>query len=340
MPTIRRSGHAARKLLWAAPLSGALLLFGCIGAPSAPGPVAPELVGRVSFDAADARQVQAGLVEIGNRATVSLINAERNRTEASSVTNENGGFVLSFPRAFRPSATESYYLEAVKGLSANRPGNTAARIRTIARFNSGWVTLTNALPGSGIVVDQGTTAIAIAAALRHQNPDPVDFSALIGSYRPSDGNYVPQGGISALDVQRISDIVGALLSGDGDPVAGVSLVLPNTWVRGAAGGGSLAISGVVPPSASVGATVSVLGVGFNLLPASNSVTFNGAGASVNAATPNRLEVSVPFGATSGPVQVRVGSLMASTSSFRVTGAIAGGIATESAGVTSGQIGSP
>ncbi|MNL70308.1 hypothetical protein D3C87_1952910 [compost metagenome] len=80
-------------------------------------------------------------------------------------------------------------------------------------------------------------------------------------------------------------------------------------------------------------------MGFNLLPASNSVTFNGAGATVNVATPNRLEVSVPFGATTGTVQVRVGSLTASTPSFRITGAIAGGIATGSTG-GSGQIGSP
>lgn len=58
-----------------------------------------------------------------------------------------------------------------------------------------------------------------------------------------------------------------------------------------------------PNSGVVGVTVTLDGTGFSATPASNTVQFNGTAATVTSASPDRLVVSVPSGATTGTISV-------------------------------------
>lgn len=83
---------------------------------------------------------------------------------------------------------------------------------------------------------------------------------------------------------------------------------------------AVVIALVVPEAARPGATISMFGKGFAATPADNSVTFNGARASVVTAAPTRLVVRVPSDATTGPIRVSA-PLGTATSAepFRVLG---------------------
>jgi YD repeat-containing protein len=87
--------------------------------------------------------------------------------------------------------------------------------------------------------------------------------------------------------------------------------------------GTVGISVVTPDRGKPGTVVSIFGKGFGPAASDNVVTFNGAPATVTAAAPNRLTVTVPPGATSGPLRVvaPLGTTTAPTP-FRVLGAIA------------------
>ena len=65
----------------------------------------------------------------------------------------------------------------------------------------------------------------------------------------------------------------------------------------------LAIATFTPASGPVGETVTVVGAGFVANPAQNTVSFAGVPATVSAATGGTLVVTVPVGATSGPITV-------------------------------------
>ena len=60
---------------------------------------------------------------------------------------------------------------------------------------------------------------------------------------------------------------------------------------------------LIPAAGPIGSQVRLQGYGFLLTPASNTVTFNGTAATVVSATATTLTVTVPTGATSGPVVV-------------------------------------
>jgi YD repeat-containing protein len=74
-----------------------------------------------------------------------------------------------------------------------------------------------------------------------------------------------------------------------------------------------------PGSGPVGSTVTIYGTGFSATPSSNTVTFNGAAATVSSASPTQLVVTVPAGATTGAIAVTApaGSATSSTA-FTVT----------------------
>lgn len=308
-----------------------LALVGCqtTGANS----VAPvdELVGFVSFPG---RQTQATIGDIAMAATVSLINTARNRTEATTVTDASGSFRLSFPVSFRPSASDSFYLEAVKGLNSNQPGSNAARVRTIARFSGGWTSITNAVPNSGIILSPSTTALSIGAALKGSSVTPTD---LIGQLNGT--VYSPVTNLSATDFTSLLGLVNQILTDNQDPVAGIAYLSPSTWNRLAPASMALSLTALSAASGSVGTSVVLTGTGFESTIASNSVQFNGAEATVTAASATSLTTSVPAGATTGRVTVRVGSALAEGPVFTVTSLILGSIATQSGGVLGGTISS-
>jgi trimeric autotransporter adhesin len=82
--------------------------------------------------------------------------------------------------------------------------------------------------------------------------------------------------------------------------------------------GQLALFVFTPQQGIVGATVTLQGNGFSTTPSNNTVKFNGTVATVTSATVNQLVVTVPSGATSGPVSVTVSTnTVTSTTSFFV-----------------------
>jgi hypothetical protein len=283
------------------------------------------LAGTVSF--LD-RHVQATMTDVASASTVSLIDTGTSQTVATTVTNGSGQFVLTFPNGFVPSSTTTYYLEAVKGLSSNLPGNFSARVRTIAKFQSGWTTITNATPNVGITVDRGTTALAIGAALRNGNPTAFNFTSLIGSLAVGSPDlYTPVASMSQSDYSTILGLVNQALANNQDPVAGVALnVSTNTWTQVNQvnqSGSSLSVTSFTPASGTVGTAVTVAGTGFSTTPASNSVKFNGVSAAVTAASATSLTTSVPSGATSGQTTVQVGNLVYLGPIFSVTTVVSG-----------------
>lgn len=65
----------------------------------------------------------------------------------------------------------------------------------------------------------------------------------------------------------------------------------------------LRVIAAVPPRGAEGDTVTIYGSGFIPDPAQNSVSFNGVPASVSAATGGSVIVTVPTGATTGPITI-------------------------------------
>ena len=81
----------------------------------------------------------------------------------------------------------------------------------------------------------------------------------------------------------------------------------------------VAVLGFSPQSGPVRQTVTIQGQGFNSTPSANTVQFNGTAASVTAATSSTLTVSVPAGATTGPISVTTGGQTATSDmNFKVT----------------------
>lgn len=75
----------------------------------------------------------------------------------------------------------------------------------------------------------------------------------------------------------------------------------------------LAILGFTPSQGPAGTTVTIQGQGFSPTPAANEVRFNGTAGTVLSASPSLLTVTVPTGATTGPITVTVGVETATSS---------------------------
>jgi hypothetical protein len=73
---------------------------------------------------------------------------------------------------------------------------------------------------------------------------------------------------------------------------------------------ALAIASFAPTAGATGTVVAVDGAGFLPIPSLNAVSFNGAAATVLAASFTRIIASVPGGATTGPISVTVGGATA------------------------------
>ena len=78
------------------------------------------------------------------------------------------------------------------------------------------------------------------------------------------------------------------------------------------------ITSITPASGAVGTTVTITGTNFDLTPANNIVKFNGTAAVVTASSATSITTTVPAGATTGLVTVKVAGLTATSgSSFTV-----------------------
>jgi len=78
------------------------------------------------------------------------------------------------------------------------------------------------------------------------------------------------------------------------------------------------ITGIVPTAGSPGTVMNILGKNFGSSPSANTVYINNTQATVSAASSTSLSVTVPSGATTGPVRVIVnGATATSPTSFSV-----------------------
>jgi hypothetical protein len=98
------------------------------------------------------------------------------------------------------------------------------------------------------------------------------------------------------------------------------------------------ITDIVPNAGSQGATVTIAGRNFNLVPDNNVVRFGTVVATVSAVTPAGIVTTVPARAASGPVTVSVGTLTSNGFNFFVDPAAFGALETPSEGaIVSGTI---
>jgi YD repeat-containing protein len=124
------------------------------------------------------------------------------------------------------------------------------------------------------------------------------------------------------DLNRLSAVVtqqGDVAAYTYDAVGNI-LKIERFDVSGTAG--AIAISYFAPSAGRAGTVVQVFGKGFSVTPSQTALIFNGTPATVTSAAPNRLVVSVPTGATTGPISVStpLGSATSATP-FRVLGSL-------------------
>jgi YD repeat-containing protein len=120
------------------------------------------------------------------------------------------------------------------------------------------------------------------------------------------------------DVGRLTRVVtpsGTIATYNYDAVGNLLSITRSTLP----GNNGLAILNFTPQTGSVGQTVAIQGQGFGATPSLNAVQFNGVAATVSAATASTLTVTVPSGATTGPISVTVnGQSATSATNFVVT----------------------
>ena len=133
-------------------------------------------------------------------------------------------------------------------------------------------------------------------------------------------------GTSALaDAQYYYDELGRLIqavAGDGSSVQYSYDAVGNVTAVRYKSAAAIGISGFMPISGPVGTTVTIYGSGFSTTPSSNVVQFNGTSANVSSATATSLIVTVPAGATTGPITVGTSPSVATSSTNFTVAALA------------------
>lgn len=297
-----------------------LAASGCALLPNQELPSVPDMTGQVRMAAFAHRSTQAtSMGDVADAATVSLIDVTDNRSVASNVTTTEGKFSLSFGKSFKPTASASYYVEAVKGLDSNSVGKPAARVRTLVRYVDGhWVSLT----GDVMNVTEGTTAIS--AIVNHRGKVPavaVDVPGLMAKVSVGEpdstlspttddtfNNRVNYPHLTNAEYHQVYGMVKAALEQDRDPLTGIAYESgSDTFVLSNSGASTLNLTPTAATGASVGQTLTIKGLTFSSNPANNVVTFNGVAASPIAISADRQTAtcSVPITATSGPLAVTV-----------------------------------
>jgi YD repeat-containing protein len=104
------------------------------------------------------------------------------------------------------------------------------------------------------------------------------------------------------------------------------------------GSNGLAILSFTPQQGPAGQTVTIQGQGFSTTASSDAVQFNSVAATVAAATTTTLTVTVPAGATTGPISVTVGGVTStSAGNFAVTSLVSIGVAPVASVIGAGAI---
>ena len=301
------------------------------------------ITGRVVFarSTASGYHVQATAADVGNGATVSLINANTGVTAATSLSDSSGNFSMQFTGNFSPSADPAttsisvpYYLEAIKGVQGpntqfNQAGADAVRVRTMIWWDfqhNGWVSLTSASASTPVTISDSTTAVSIFLNTQMVNGLAEKPSDYIGCIDPLDAATAPADygipvgtQVDDLSQSTYSNLYWAVvtaITNNEDPihylVASNSGTVVNTDT-------SLAVTGITPTVGPIGTTVTITGK--NMTPSQVNVSLGGALATVNQtlSASNSLVVNVPPGAHTGMFEVELNGVQTfSPQTFTVT----------------------
>lgn len=271
------------------------------------------------------RQIQAELPEIAEAATVGLIDGVTGYTAATTVTDDDGSFVMVFQNGFMPIEGRPYYLEAIKGIKGrgpgydandlfNQAGADAVRLRTVIYYLAaaqGWVSPYNSEPGP-IYISRETTTLSLAIFLKKQ-VIALDHSSFIGCF--STDVYEPVPGLTKKEFDEAYVIVNEAITQDRDPVQFLAYDSSTQSFLNLYNGH--AIDRLIPAEGAIGDEVTIMGDGFDQ-PGELTVRFNGVEAFLIAPpSKDRLRVRVPVGARTGPVSVRIGTVTQGGSTFTV-----------------------
>ncbi len=243
--------------------------------------------------------------------TVSFIEMSGYSTVATGRTDATGAFSLNLG-TFTPAFGGVYLLEAIRGLSAQGPGQPAPRFRTFVSWTgSGWTSMTADTTDGPHVINALTTALAIQSALDPTQVMPASTINKVNvSMSPASLRATPvyTDHPDTETLQLSTDLL-AYLEADLDPVASVPAILPS-------------ISSFTPSQGTTNSLVQIDGRGFSPVSSGNTVTLGGAQAQVLLATPLMLVVAVPASASTGTIRIQTsrGSTQ-STSSFTIIQAL-------------------
>lgn len=281
----------------------------------APGPAA-RAVGALQGRIEGGYRAQATLAEIGDGATVSLIDPNTGTTLVTTISAPDGTFLLNFGSAFSPVDGQAYCLEAVKGVRGgnvqfNQAGADAVRLRTLVFFQSsprGWKSLSNAAPGS-VALNDRTTALSIALALKIQAGEALSLGDYIGALAVTP--YVSVGAVSDADFNALQGLVADAIAQDRDPIQytaydTVNRRFANSWV-------GFSITDVTPRSGNINDTITITGSGFTSGEATVSV--NGVAAAILTVSDDRITAQVSPGSRTGPVAVQIGTTLQAGPTF-------------------------
>lgn len=210
----------------------------------------------------------------------------------SGLTDGTGAFDLA-PVGFIPASGSCFVLEVSKSLGNAAPGKVMARFRTILKWvGNGWHSITSTSVSGPIVINPLTTAVALESTLDPANVPPENTAGKVkADVTPAVLNAGPvYTNHPNTEIQSLATNLVSYLTSDMDPTAQVSGITP-------------AISSLSMEGGNPGELLSVYGTGFSPVIGANTVKFNAITAPVYLATPNRLIVGIPDGATSGNVTV-------------------------------------
>ena len=272
------------------------------------------------------------LNDFAKGATVSLIEVESGETQGTSLADASGSFVIEFGSSFLPKKklesdprSVAFYLEAVRGVKGanslpNQAGADAIRLRTMIWFDfasNGWVSLSNALPGS-LRISTSTTTVSFFVNQKVVNKETVSAEAFIGSLDPTKAppsDYTAIGELTAGIYDNLQKQVSNAVTKDQDPIHTLILTSGGQTVNTST---NVQISGITPTAATIGTVLTITGQNFE--PAVVEVWFVGSQGYVDVAnsTKNVLKVPVPAGARSGLIRVSINGKNAYSPPLTVT----------------------
>ena len=245
--------------------------------------------------------------------------------QGSTKLGESATSPYSFVWNNAPSGSSSLTAKATDNLGAittSSPVNVT--VSPAAGGISGKVTRldgTTAIPGTTVKAYQGTTLAGTAttngtgdytiAALPNATYT-VEASAPGYDTGTQSGVTVANGATTTLNVslgapvKYLYDELGRLtgvISKDGNAATYAYDAVGNLLSISRQSTTQVSIIGFTPKSALVGSSVNIYGTGFSAIASQNTVSFNGTGATVLAASTTLILCTVPSGATNGPIAV-------------------------------------